>query len=134
MIRMYEIAGECIPKGRPRFTKSGRVYTPTKTKQYEKKVQLNLQAQKAKPSDQPIKIDITIVKGYLKSWTKTQLEMAKNQTLLPSKKPDIDNYVKSILDASNRLLFNDDGQIVELTARKVYGETPKVIIEVQNLK
>lgn len=46
----------------------------------------------------------------------------------------MDNYIKSVLDFSNGLLFDDDGQVVELQARKVYGEEAKTIIEIKELE
>ena len=50
----------------------------------------------------------------------------------PLKKPDIDNLAKQLLDAMTRLQFwEDDKQIVELHCRKVYGETGKWIVELQ---
>jgi len=40
----------------------------------------------------------------------------------PVKKADIDNYVKGTLDALKGKAWTDDKQVVELTARKVFGE------------
>ena len=53
----------------------------------------------------------------------------------PTKKPDIDNLAKQLLDAMTRLQFwEDDKQIVELHCRKVYGEYGKwfVALEEEN--
>jgi Holliday junction resolvase RusA-like endonuclease len=47
-------------------------------------------------------------------------------------RPDIDNYAKAILDALNGVMWADDGQIVQLTASKSYGE-PRVEIEIQEV-
>ena len=38
----------------------------------------------------------------------------------PAKSPDLDNYVKLILDALNGLLWEDDRYIVEMHAGKFY--------------
>lgn len=32
----FTIYGECVAKARPRFTQYGHVYTPAKTKEYER--------------------------------------------------------------------------------------------------
>ena len=45
-------------------------------------------------------------------------------------KPDIDNYVKAVLDGLNGLLFVDDKQIIELTARKKYSESARTEVTV----
>lgn len=44
--------------------------------------------------------------------------------LLPTKKPDIDNLVKVVLDGLNGLAYKDDKQIVALEAAKGYEITP----------
>ena len=59
--------------------------------------------------------------------------MAVKGELMPTTKPDIDNYVKSVLDASNGMLYHDDNQIVELIARKLYAEEPRVEIRIEEL-
>ena len=40
----------------------------------------------------------------------------------PCVKPDVDNLTKSVLDAMNKIVFEDDGQVIELMVRKVYAE------------
>ena len=46
-------------------------------------------------------------------------------------KPDVDNLAKQLLDAMSRLWFwEDDRQVVELVARKRYGESPRWVVEV----
>lgn len=50
----------------------------------------------------------------------------------PTKKPDIDNLAKQLLDAMPRLQFwEDDKQIVELHCKKTYGETGKWVVNVE---
>lgn len=46
-------------------------------------------------------------------------------------KPDIDNLIKTVLDAANNHLWHDDNQIVEVKSFKKYGETPKIIMKVE---
>ena len=132
-MKKYIIKGEAVAKGRPRFTRRGHTYTPKKTRDYENKIKASLIAQDAKPAKNALKLHIDIYKGYLKSWTKKQLEQAKNGELLPVKRPDVDNYAKSILDGSNGILFEDDSQIVELNICKHYDNIPRVEILVEEL-
>lgn len=51
--------------------------------------------------------------------------MPKGRTL-PSVKPDLDNYVKSVTDAGNGVLWKDDGQICWILAEKIYGQPPGI--------
>jgi Holliday junction resolvase RusA-like endonuclease len=51
----------------------------------------------------------------------------------PITRPDIDNFVKVIFDALNKIVFEDDSQIVEEYSRKVYAANPGVLIEIAPL-
>ncbi len=55
----------------------------------------------------------------LKSWSKKK----KNEMVGRSKvtKPDIDNLIKTVLDACNGHVWKDDNQITEITSSKRYG-------------
>ncbi len=44
-------------------------------------------------------------------------------------KPDCDNLVKFVLDCGNGVLFDDDSQIVEISAKKQYSQHPRTEIE-----
>ena len=46
---------------------------------------------------------------------------------------DVDNHLKSVLDALNGICYEDDSQVVEVTGRKCHGE-PRVLIELEELK
>jgi Holliday junction resolvase RusA-like endonuclease len=46
-------------------------------------------------------------------------------------RPDVDNYAKSVLDASNKILWDDDSQIIHLHITKLWTPTacpPQIII------
>ena len=49
----------------------------------------------------------------------------------PVVKPDLDKLVRAILDAGNRILWDDDSQVVCITARKRYGDREGVLIRVE---
>ena len=52
----------------------------------------------------------------------------------PIVKPDLDNYIKSTLDALNGVIWTDDATIVELNTSKWYADDPRIEIEVKELK
>ena len=135
-MQTFIIDGEPTAKGRPRFTKRGHTYTPKKTKDYEDSIKKQLIEQGAEPFEKeaPLKVEVTFYKGYLKSWTKKQVFQAEDGSLLPVKRPDLDNYVKAILDGANGLLWHDDSQIVDLLMYKRYDKTPRVEIKVREIK
>jgi len=46
-------------------------------------------------------------------------------------RPDIDNVVKGILDALNRVAWHDDGQVYSIVANKFYGDAGRVDVQLQ---
>jgi Holliday junction resolvase RusA-like endonuclease len=50
------------------------------------------------------------------------------------KKPDVDNYVKMLLDAMNKKFWVDDAQICELRVIKKRGNKPLIDIEIATIQ
>ena len=52
--------------------------------------------------------------------------------------PDIDNYIKGVLDAVNKSnLWDDDAQVVSVSANKFYcgeGEEPRIVFNLRELE
>ena len=48
----------------------------------------------------------------------------------PTKKPDVDNIAKSILDAMNGFVFKDDNQVSKISVEKKFAENEKVFVRV----
>jgi len=46
----------------------------------------------------------------------------------PDVMPDLDKLVRAILDSLTGVVWRDDGQVVDITASKVYADTPGVDI------
>ena len=125
------VPGEPVAKGRPRMTKGGHVYTPAKTVRYEKQIRDCWKAQSGEKLDGPISAIIVAYYKIPKSAKKpVQKDMAAG-IIRPTKRPDIDNVVKT-LDALNGHAFDDDSQIVEIRAEKRYSENPRVVIDLAN--
>jgi Holliday junction resolvase RusA-like endonuclease len=133
----FEIMGEPVGKGRPRFTRNGHTYTPEKTANFETLVKLSFQ--QAYPSTEPIakaipiEVKICACFSVPKSATKKDLKAIENGTKKPTKKPDTDNIAKAVCDALNGIAYYDDSQITTLTVYKLYSNKPhtKVIITEQ---
>lgn len=127
----FTITGEPKGKGRPRFTRNGRVYTPTETIQYERLVSLSyLNKAKGYKFTSPVRVS---VKAFHKPPKKSKkvVEDMLNWRILPTKKPDVDNIAKIILDGLNGVAWDDDTQVVDLIVCKRYEKEPfvQVIIE-----
>lgn len=51
----------------------------------------------------------------------------------PTSRPDLDNYLKALLDAFNGVVLKDDSQVVEFFARKQYGDDGFIMASLQIL-
>lgn len=81
----------------------------------------------------PLRVTITFYREIQKS-DSLKKQQAKDAGLIrPTHKPDVDNYVKSSLDALNGVLWADDSEIVEFAAGKYYSKHPHIEIEVEML-
>lgn len=126
------IPGTPIAKARARVTKNGHAYTPTKTINYENLVQYCYmdQAEGVKLAG-PLMMEIRFYFPIPKSYSKKQIELLKVQDMAHMKKPDLDNCIKSISDALNHFAYDDDSQIIELSATKRYTlEEPRAEVEI----
>jgi Holliday junction resolvase RusA-like endonuclease len=135
LIVNFEVPGDPVPKGRPRFARRGtfvQTYTDAKTIDYETHVAMK--ARQAIGASEPLKGPLTVFL-YLRytippSYSKKRKEACLNGVEYP-KKIDIDNVYKSITDAMNGIVYLDDSQIVEAHITKVYNEQAGVNIMVQ---
>lgn len=133
MIYEFEVPGKIIGKGRPRLNSyTGSVYTPTRTKDYETLVEqyFLLKYPRFKPLEGRIQVEINAFFEIPKSTKKEDKELMLAQKINPTKKPDIDNIVKIILDAMNGIAFRDDTQITKLYVEKVYSTTETIKIKI----
>ena len=122
---------EPVPKGRPRFhLVRGHVhtYTPAKTANYEKRIAevWSKQAGFTFEKDIPLAVQIYFGMPIPKSTTKKRKIQMIERCIGHTKKPDLDNLIKSVLDALNGVAFEDDSQIMRISASKYYTEYPCV--------
>lgn len=130
----FEIPGTIKGKGRPRVNSyTCQVYTPTTTKDYEYLAEqyFLLKYPKFKPLEGRINVNITAIFNIPKSTKKSDINEMLDNKISPTKKPDIDNIVKIILDSMNKFAFKDDTQITKLSVEKRYGLEEKVIVEIE---
>ena len=134
MIYEFEVIGNIIGKQRPRInTYTYNVYTPTKTKDYEEYIQQNFKIKYPNHEILEGRISIEIV-AFLeipKNTSKKKAIEMLNGNISPTKKPDIDNIAKSILDALNKFVFKDDNQVTRLIVEKKYSEVEKVYVKIE---
>jgi Holliday junction resolvase RusA-like endonuclease len=116
-----DIKGKPIPKKRPRFTRTGIVYSDKAQLQQEKAVRiLGKAAMKGNPPiSDAVYIDIYFCFAMPKSWSLKK--RTERLGTLHCNTPDLDNLIK-IIDALNNVCFEDDQLIAQLTATKIWVE------------
>lgn len=117
-----------VAKQRARVSR-GWAYTPKKTVDFENSVKFLAQAQWNRPQwGGPISMSITFVLPRPK---------ARRKDLWVSVRPDLDNYIKAIMDALGKAqIYQDDGQICELYATKRYETedlSPRIVVKIAQL-
>lgn len=112
----FDVFGRVRGKGRPRFTRSGRPYTPKDTRDYERDIRdafENAPGRPPEPFSGPIAVCIMTYRQLPKSTPKSVISEPDTH------KPDIDNVAKIVLDALNGVAWEDDAQVVRLTVSKL---------------
>ena len=124
---IFSVEGDPVGKQRPRFTKTGRTYTPKKTSEYEAtiKTQALSAMGPAEPLETPVAVYIYINHAIPASYSKKRKEACLNRSERP-KKPDLDNVAKAYLDAMNGIVYKDDVQVVSLHVTKRYDTIASV--------
>lgn len=124
----FVINGKPRPKGRPRFTYSGRPYTPKETVEYERAVRKAYQECGGGMFEGALSATVWCYFEIPKSYTKKRAEACRYNLERPMSKNygDCDNLAKSVLDSLNGIAFGDDGQVVDLRVSKLWGKPARV--------
>lgn len=131
----FTVYNEVLGKARPRFKRVGnyvQTYTDEKTVNYENLVKLSYVNSNCESylEGEPLWCEIKTYFTPPKSTSNKKRKQMLEGTIRPTKKPDPDNIAKGILDALNKVAFNDDTQIVSLIVTKEYGIEDKAIIKI----
>ena len=136
-MREFKIPGKVQAKQRPRFSKSGIVYTPKETRVYEDFVRVcysdYANQYQWEPYDGQLRAEIEVFIQVPKSDSKLNKQAKIIGEIRPTIKPDCDNLAKSILDSLNGLAYQDDRQIIELSVKKFYAEQPEVRVKLMEV-
>ena len=139
MIAKFIVPGEPKGKQRPRTVKNrytGRTttYTPEQTVIYENLVAVSYRQQCGRCMlEGPISAKITAYFQIPKSTSKKNREKMIEGTIPHTKKIDADNLAKAILDSLNQIAYHDDAQVSKLEVVKLYGEEPRVEVELAEM-
>ncbi len=124
----FEIPGEPIGKGRPRFVKAtGRAFTPQKTRTFEAVVKdYGERAMGDRgPMEGPLRLILVACFLHPQSWSARK----KEKTGWKTSKPDADNILK-VMDALNKVVWIDDAQLVDVRITKSYASRASLFVTV----
>ena len=129
-----DVLGMPIAKGRPRVARNGHVYTPQQTRDYEERIKLQTKVLMAgrKATAEPCVIHAAVFFEPSPSLSKRKRAELFAYGAWHLKKPDLDNVLKSALDAicGEGLAILDDKQIVEICCAKTYAESSLLSLDV----
>lgn len=130
----FTVYGEPRGKERPRVY-NGHAFTPQKTKDYENEVRYSfLTSDNKEEIEGEIYAEIKAFYKIPKSVSKKRKQLMISGEIRPTKKPDLDNIAKAILDALNGLAYHDDSQVVEMKVEKYWSENPRVEIKIKKIE
>ena len=125
----FTVDGEPKGKGRPRFRSFGKfvtTYTDAKTKSLETNIRntyLGYGFDSNLEENIPVDIDIKFYMPIPKSLSEKKKKELIDQP--HTKKPDIDNMLKSVYDGLNKAAFADDSQVYCSSNEKLYSLNPR---------
>ena len=120
---IFTIKVEPKAKKRPKVYRWSTVNPSKKDEEVVARLFVGLENRPEKPLNGQIRVIIKFYKLPPKNTPKWQLPLMEKAVIRPAKSPDLDNYVKLILDALNGLLWVDDRYIVEMHSGKFYTTT-----------
>lgn len=132
----FTVFGEPRGKGRPRFSKSGHTYTDSETRNYENKIIAYYRKAHGAfqfPETAFVSVDVMAYLPIPKSATKARRAGMEAGTILPSRKPDVDNIEKAVLDALNGIAYKDDSRVCRTSCAKFYGAEPRLEIKMKEV-
>ncbi|TDL35706.1 RusA family crossover junction endodeoxyribonuclease [Macrococcoides bohemicum] len=132
-IRYGDVKGLDKPMAspRPRFKRIGRsiqTYMPSNYTMHKHFIQKQMPRLM---TDKPLKVTLLFEIPMAKSWSKKKKAEYINQP--HTAKPDIDNLVKTVLDAANNHIWIDDGQVYEIHTNKIYSDIPLLSIILEEI-
>lgn len=132
----FTVLGDPQGKDRPRAARRGSavaIYTPRRTEEYERQIAQEYRAAARKykfPDNAKLGMALEIYQSIPKHTSQVRRRLMLRGDIRPTKKPDIDNVTKVVMDALNGLAYTDDKFIVSCSAEKFYGEKPRVEVQI----
>ena len=115
------------PKNNPAVSRTGITYTRKKCKDYRNAIKdmASKELSNIMPLDGALFCKIIFFLKKPKSAKKRKH---------PFVRPDIDNFIKNLLDPLSGIMYKDDSQIVHIDCKKEYADSGGIYIKVTELE
>ena len=118
----FTVYGTPVPQGSMRVMNGHVIHNKgSELAAWRSAIALSAKKVGARPEKNPVAIDLVFVQ--LKPKT-----VKRNE---PSVAPDLDKLIRGVLDALTAIAYVDDGQVTEIYARKVYGDTTGLRVQLK---
>lgn len=110
----FSVYGNPVPQGSMRVINGHIIHNKgSELAAWRSAIALSAKKAGAKPERNPVAINLVFV----------QLRPKTVKRAEPSVAPDLDKLIRAVLDALTAIAYVDDGQVTEIYARKIYGDT-----------
>ena len=120
-----------VPASRPRVSRWSTYY-PKKYTKFKKDMEALTGEIETTPSEKLVSVELEFRIMMPKSFSKKKRQGLNNTYC--SNNSDIDNYIKAILDSLNGVFYIDDKQVVEIFARKIYGDEGYILYKQKEIE
>lgn len=124
---------EPTAKGRPRSTVINghvRAYTPKRTRVAEADIKAAIRQEVMKCGSFTADVALWVHATFFRERPKS----IPKRIVFPVRKPDLDNYFKTLTDALEKYVYQNDSQIVSCIIRKRYclpGQVPRIELKIK---
>ncbi|UVI31199.1 RusA family crossover junction endodeoxyribonuclease [Paenibacillus spongiae] len=130
MKTVYTVELSMTPMGAVRMTRKGKWTSEAAQRYltYKQAAAWKLRQVFKEPLPYAVDVNVRFTLPVPPSWGKKKKTEHIGQHV--TVKPDIDNLLKGLFDAANKIVWLDDNLVARCSAEKVYGHTGKIEMEV----
>ena len=132
----FTVPGFVQAQERPRFSRMGkgvRTHDAPKSRSYKELVKLVAWENKPqKPLDGALRLTIDVYIVPPKNLqTGPKMAKIKQGKIHHTKKPDVENLAKGIMDGMTGIIYTDDSRVVQLIVSKHYDMQPRAEVRIE---
>jgi len=120
-----------VAKGRAKRSRTGIAYIPKKTKDAEGNILAQaIQHKPAQPFESRVSMQVVCFMPIPASMPKRERPLADSEDMIHTKRPDLDNLLKTICDSMNGVFWKDDSLLWKINSEKRYSPNPRIEVQI----